>query len=193
MMRRFSLLAGACLLAVVAAACGSASAPRVASIGTTTTPPKAAAAAANGPAPGGLAKVGTGKMGTDAMKFVACMRSHGVANFPDPVIGPGQVSIRLTPSVASSPHFNSAQAACQHLLPGKPTSSQFSTQQQADYLKAAACMRSHNIVGFPDPVFPSPGNVQFPLPAGMDPNSPRFVAARAICEKLIPQGLPYSN
>ena len=188
MMRRFSLLAGACLLAVGATACGSASAPRVASIGTTTTPQKAAAAAANGPVPGGV-----GKLGGDAEKFAACMRSHGVANFPDPVIGPGQVSIRLTPSVAKSPHFNSAQAACQHLLPGKPTSSQFSAQQQADYLKAAACMRSHNIVGFPDPVFPSPGTVQFPLPAGMDANSPRFVAARAICEKLIPQGLPYSS
>ena len=132
-------------------------------------------------------------MGADAMKFVACMRSHGVANFPDPVIGPDQVSIHLTPSVASSPHFSSAQATCQHLLPGKPGSSQFSAQQQADYLKAAACMRSHNIVGFPDPVFPSPGNVQFRLPAGMDANSPRFEAARAICEKLIPQGLPYSN
>ncbi len=187
-MRGFSVLAGACLFAVVATACGSASAPRVASIGTTTTPPKAAAVAANGPAPGAV-----GKLGGDAEKFAACMRSHGVANFPDPVIGPGQVSIRLTPTVASSPHFSSAQAACQHLLPGKPTATQFSTQQEADYLKAAACMRSHNIVGFPDPVFPSPGNVKFPLPAGMDPNSPRFLAARAICQKLIPQGLPYSN
>jgi hypothetical protein len=187
MIRRSSVLAGVGFLALVATACGSASAPRVASIGTTTTP-KAAATAANGPVPGGA-----GKLGTDAMKFVACMRSHGVANFPDPVIGPDQVSIRLTPSVASSPHFKSAQATCQHLLPGKPGSSQFSTQQQADYLKAAACMRSHNIVGFPDPVFPSPGNVQFPLPAGMNANSPRFVAARAICQKLIPQGLPYSS
>jgi hypothetical protein len=121
------------------------------------------------------------------------MRSHGVADFPDPVIGPGHVSLQLSPKVASSPHFTSAQATCQHLLPGKGTPAQFSAQQQADYLKAAACMRSHNIVGFPDPVFPSPGNVQFPLPAGMDANSARFVAARAICQKLIPQGLPYSN
>jgi len=188
MIRRFSLLAGACCLAVVATACGSASAPGVASIGTTTTPPKAAAVVSNGPPPGGV-----GKAAGNAEKFAACMRSHGVANFPDPVIGPGQVSIHLTPSVASSPHFTSAQAACQHLLPGKPTAIQFSAQQQADYLKAAACMRSHNIVGFPDPVFPSPGDVQFPLPAGMDANSPRFVAARAICQKLIPQGLPYSG
>jgi hypothetical protein len=121
------------------------------------------------------------------------MRSHGVANFPDPVIGPSQVSIHLTPKVASSPHFASAQATCQHLMPGKATPVQFSAQQQADYLKAADCMRSHGIVGFPDPVFPSPGNVQFPLPAGMDANSARFVAARAICQKLIPQGLPYSG
>jgi hypothetical protein len=121
------------------------------------------------------------------------MRSHGVANFPEPVIGPGQVSLHLTPSVANSPHFKSAQAACQHLMPGNPTPLQFSAQQQADYLKAAACMRSHNIVGFPDPVFSSAGDVQFPLPAGMDANSARFEAARAICQKLIPQGLPYSN
>jgi len=186
--RSWPLFAGACLLAVGATACGNATAPKVASIGTTTTPPKAAATVANGPPP-----VGTGKLADDAEKFVACMRSHGVANFPAPVIGPGQVSLHLTPRVASSPHFTSAQAACQSLLPGKPTSAQFGTQQQADYLKAAACMRSHGIVGFPDPVFPSPGAVQFPLPAGMDANSARFEAARAICQKLIPQGLPYSN
>jgi hypothetical protein len=187
-MCRFSLLAGVCLLAVVATACGSASAPRVASIGTTTTPPKSATSVANGPPPGGAAK-----LTSDAEAFSACMRSHGVANFPDPVIGPGQVSLHLTPAVSSSPHFKSAQASCQHLLPGKQGPIQITAQQQADYLKAAACMRSHNIVGFPDPVFPSPGNVQFPLPAGMDANSARFVAAREICQKLIPQGLPYSN
>jgi hypothetical protein len=182
----FPVVAGACFLAVVATACASASAPQVASIGTTTTPAKIAAAAGNGPPPGGAAKAGT------VEKFVACMRSHGVANFPDPVIGPDQVSLQITPAVASSPHFKSAQAACQHLLPGKPGPIQISTQQQADYLKAAACMRSHNIVGFPDPVFSS-RSVNFPIPAGMNTNSARFDAARAICEKLIPQGLPYSN
>ncbi|HUC12890.1 MAG TPA: hypothetical protein VMS00_00425 [Acidimicrobiales bacterium] len=183
------MLLGVCFLAVGAAACGSATAPRVASIGTTTTPPHAAAAAVAG----GNGVPAFGKLSADVEKYVGCMRSHGVANFPDPVIGPGQISIRLTPSISSSPHFNSAQATCQKLLPGKPGPTQISTKQQADYLKAAACMRSHNIVGFPDPVFPSAGSVKFPLPAGMDANSPRFEAARAICEKLIPQGLPYSS
>jgi hypothetical protein len=121
------------------------------------------------------------------------MHSHGVANFPEPVISPGHISINVDPSLVSSPHFSSAQAACQHLRPGKLGPTQISAQQQTDYLKAAACMRSHGIVGFPDPVFPSVGDVAFRLPAGMDANAPKFEAAREICQKLIPQGLPYSN
>ena len=190
-MRRFwpifgPVLAGACLLAVGATACGSASAPKVASIGTTTTPAKTTGVAATGPLTAGAAA-------NDAEKFSACMRAHGVANFPAPVISPGHISLNINPTVANSPHFQSAQAACQHLIPGKPGPIQISAQQQADYLKAAACMRSHNIVGFPDPVFPSAGSVEFPLPKGMDSNSPKFEAAREICQKLIPQGLPYSN
>jgi hypothetical protein len=188
--RRFwPALAGVFCLAAVASACGSASAPKVASIGTTTTPPKVAAAGGLGgngvPTPGALAN--------DAEKYAACMRSHGVANFPAPIVNGGHISITLNPSIAGSPHFGSAQTACGHLMPGKPTQLQISAKQQADYLKAADCMRSHGIVGFPDPVFPSAGNVQFPLPAGMDDNSAHFVAAREICQKLIPQGLPYSS
>jgi len=190
-MRRFwpvlaPVLAGICLVGVAATACGSATAPRVASIGTTTSPPKAAAAAGNGPLTPGAAA-------NDAEKFSACMHSHGVANFPEPVISPGHISINVDPSLVSSPHFSSAQAACQHLMPGKLGPTQISAQQQTDYLKAAACMRSHGIVGFPDPVFPSVGDVAFRLPAGMDANAPKFEAAREICQKLIPQGLPYSN
>jgi hypothetical protein len=186
-MRRFwPVFVGACFLAVGAAACGSSAAPRVASIGTTTTPANTTAVAATGP----LTAAGAAN---DAEKFSACMRSHGVANFPEPVISPGHISLNVDPGVANSPHFASAQAACQHLVPGKLGPPQIGAKQQADYLKAAACMRSHSIVGFPDPVFPSAGDVEFRLPAGMDDKSPRFEAAREICEKLIPQGLPYSN
>jgi hypothetical protein len=126
------------------------------------------------------------------LKFVACMRSHGVVNFPEPIVSGDQVSIRITPSIAGEPRFKSAQAFCQSLLPGKGQGASFTTQQQADYLKAAACMRAHGIVGFPDPNF-SGGGVDFPLPPGMKANAPSFEAARQICQKLIPQGLPYSN
>ena len=66
------------------------------------------------------------------------------------------------------------------------------TQDQADYLKAAACMRSHGIVGFPDAVF-SGGQVDFPIPQAMNTKSTQFGRAREICEMLIPAGLPYSQ
>ena len=53
-------------------------------------------------------------------------------------------------------------------------------------------MRNHGIAGFPDPVF-SGGNVNFPIPNGMNTNSPRFRRAREICQLLVPPGLPYSK
>ena len=61
-----------------------------------------------------------------------------------------------------------------------------------DYLKAAACIRSHGFPDFPDPTFAN-NTVTFHIPPNIDPNSPRAKRAQAICVKLIPPGLPYSN
>jgi hypothetical protein len=63
---------------------------------------------------------------------------------------------------------------------------------QADYLKAARCMRSHGVPDFPDPTFENNG-VKFNIPPNIDPNSSQAKRAEAICVKLIPPGLPYSN
>jgi hypothetical protein len=41
------------------------------------------------------------------------MRSHGVPSFPDPTFSGGRVNLRLSPGIASSPQFKSAQQACQ--------------------------------------------------------------------------------
>ncbi len=176
-------------LAFVAAACGGGgshgSADAVAHLGTTTS--TAASGPSAGPGPGG----NPAKMGGDLMKYASCMRSHGVSDFPNPIISGNSVGLEINPTIAGSPDFKTAQAACQHLLPVRPTAQNFSTAQQADYLKAAQCMRSHGINGFPDPTFAG-GGVRFNLPAGMDANSAPFGAAREICQKLIPNGLPYS-
>jgi hypothetical protein len=174
-------LAGLALLAVVAAGCGGSPTAAVAHIGSTTTAPAAAG-------PGGT----PGHLGGVLEKYSSCMRANGVANFPYPVISGQSVSLHLTPAIASSPKFNTAQAACQKYLPAGATREQITTKDQAAYLKAAACMRSHGIVGFPDPVF-SGGGVSFPLPQGMDANSTPFLRAREICEMLIPAGLPFSK
>jgi hypothetical protein len=60
------------------------------------------------------------------------------------------------------------------------------------YLKAAACIRSHGFPDFPDPAF-GKNTVTFNIPPNIDPNSSQARRAEAICVKLIPQGLPYSN
>ncbi len=178
-----------CGLALVAAACGGGSphgsANAVAHLGTTTGTTGSAPGA--GPGPSGNPT----KMAADMMKYSSCMRAHGVANFPNPIISGHSISLEINPTIVGSPDFNTAQAACQHLLPVKPTAQNFTTAQQADYLKAAQCMRAHGINGFPDPDFTG-GGVRFPLPQGMNANTTQFEAAREICQKLIPNGLPYS-
>ena len=182
--RAAGTLAALGFLAVLTASCGGSPAAGVAHIGSATTAPATAADAGAPPTPGHL--------GTDLEKYTKCMRANGVGNFPYPVISAQSVSLHLTPAVASSPKFNSAQAACQKDLPPGSKTEPITTKDQAAYLKAAACMRSHGIVGFPDPVF-SGGGVSFPLPKGMDANSTPFLRAREICEMLIPAGLPYSK
>jgi hypothetical protein len=181
------------VVAVVATACGgggsNGSANAVAHLGTTTTTSGAGAAAGASASAGGAPN--PTKIGAGLMKFSSCMRSHGVPNFPTPQISGNGVSLQVTPNVAGSPQFKKASLTCQHYLPKRPTSQNFTTAQEADYLKAAQCMRAHGINGFPDPDF-SGGGVQFPLPQGMNSNSHQFEAARHICQNQIPNGLPYS-
>jgi len=63
---------------------------------------------------------------------------------------------------------------------------------QAYYLEAARCMRSHGVPDFPDPTFEN-NSVKFNIPSSIDPNSSASKSAAATCSKLIPHGLPYSN
>jgi hypothetical protein len=54
-----------------------------------------------------------------ALKYAACMRSHGVPNFPDPN-GQGLIQINNATGVldASSPQFQKAETACNSLNDG---------------------------------------------------------------------------
>ncbi len=178
----------AAALALLAAACSSGATARVASLGSTTA--TTTAAAPSGTTPGGPALAALDK-------FAACMRGHGVPDFPDPVVqqSPDGRSIKIAvaaPGGGQTPAFNAAANACKSLAPPRPTAPTITTQEQQDYLNAATCMRSHGINGFPDPVFAN-GGVNFPIPTGMNTASPPFLQARQTCQKLIPAGLPYSN
>jgi hypothetical protein len=135
-----------------------------------------------------------------AVAFAQCMRTHGEPNFPEPVQEGGSVheSIKAGSGVdPNSPQFTGARNACRHLLPNKgvPVPSQAQTitpAEQADYLEATACMRSHGVPAFPDPTFRS-NTVSFNSSSPIDTNTPQYERALTTCQKLIPAGLPYSS
>jgi hypothetical protein len=167
-------------LSLLASACGSSGTPvaQVASTPRTTT-------GSNPP---------SGSKSADPAAFSACMRKHGVPNFPDPDSGGGLTLNGNMGIDPRSPQFQSAQKACRKLLPngGKPDA-----KAQAAFLKQALkfsqCMRSHGVPNFPDPK-PAGGGVglQIAKNSGIDPNSPQFKAAQEACKKLLPgqgQGL----
>lgn len=144
---------------------------------------------------GGSPNAGGSASSPSALAFSGCMRSHGVPNFPDPPPSfngkfPGSSPQQLG---VSESRIRAATGACQNLLPAVQGQAPLTAQDQHDYLRAAACMRSHGITSFPDPVF-SGGGVSFPTPSSsIDTSSPQFTQARQICERLIPAGLPYSG
>jgi hypothetical protein len=117
-----------------------------------------------------------------------------VPRYPDPTNN--GTSLRIGPAEGvdpSSPQYRTTFAGCSALLPGGGTQGPAITPaQQLDYLKAAACMRTHGIAGFPDPTITG-GHVKFNVPADVDATSARFLKAETTCRKLIPPGLPYSS
>jgi len=139
-----------------------------------------------------------GTQATGLLPYSTCMRSHGVPNFPDPDSSGGIPKQEMQQLGVSQSQLNAASSACQHLIPpgeslsGQPVQT-ITAQQQQYYLKAAACMRSHGITDFPEPVFQD-GQVEFPMLSHLvDLNSPQFTQAYKICRKLIPSGLPDSG
>ena len=137
---------------------------------------------------------------SQALAFAQCMRSHGEPNFPDPTRKGDSVQETITPGSGvdpNSPLFTAARNACKHLLPNNglaaPSPGQtLSPAEQADYLRAAACMRSHGVPDFPDPTFQG-DSVTFNSKTPIDTNAPDYKSALTTCRKLIPAGLPYSS
>jgi hypothetical protein len=130
--------------------------------------------------------VGNAAQGT---RFAACMRGHGVPNFPDPdPQGNLQFGSEINPH---SPIFRSALNTCRKLLPAgfgqAPTAAQLAQVQQ-QLLAFATCMRTRGIEDFPDP---TGGELPPIQPVGdLDPNDPQFQTAYNACKTHIPAGVP---
>jgi len=135
-----------------------------------------------------------GSANSQAVAYSRCVRSHGVPGFPDPASNgqiPKEAVIRALSRLSDS-RAMAATNACANLNPAGQGGPTLAAQEQQDYLRAAACMRSHGITNFPDPTFPG-GHVNLPqISSSIDTSSTQFTQARQTCEKLIPAGLPYS-
>jgi hypothetical protein len=120
----------------------------------------------------------------DAIRFVDCMRSHGVPNIPDPTTSPRGFKESLDPSIQRPPAFISAVRACQHLLPRPNPSSQnaaHSQAQKAAMLAFARCIRSHGFPSFPDPTSSGEVSHQMLAQAGINLHQPAVLQAGDAC------------
>ena len=121
----------------------------------------------------------------EAEAYSHCMRSHGVSNFPDPVLTPGGgYGYRTTGIDPHSAAFQGALQACKALpSPWQSTGQQLSAAQQQAWLSWAKCIRAHGVPTFADPTF-SGDAVQ--ISRAGDPTSPQLQAAMAACKSQMP-------
>ena len=153
----------------------------------------AACGSSNSPETAGGATVATGNASPFALS--KCMRTHGVSNFPDPnaspggegfsggvVSSPGSDTLTVDGITFSGPAFDAAQKACKRFLPGGggPPPKVTASQKRAA-LANAECMRSHGVPNFRDPTFPANGGVLVGIGPGVNPQSPAFEHAQAVC------------
>jgi hypothetical protein len=161
---------------LVAAGCGGSAGNGVAQIGSTQATTTSSTSGSGSPSDRRGALVA----------FSACMRKHGLPNFPDPkAVGHGYgLTIGHENGLdPKSPQFKNAQQACKKLLPnGGTPSPQEQAKQLQEALKYAACIRSHGVPDYPDPKASGDGGIEL----GEAPDSPQFQAAQKACGHLFP-------
>ena len=120
------------------------------------------------------------------LAFSRCMRSNGIAHFPDPqdYVG-GNPKLTIQRLGMSGPTFQSAMTACNHLLPSGPGATQETAQQQRAQLAAelsfARCMRGHGLARFPDPTAQGQLSVEMVQAQGIDVHSPAVLHIVQAC------------
>ena len=145
-------------LAVLAAGCGGSNGPGVPSAASDKSNHTSASSSR-----GAIAQV---------LEYSQCMRSHGIADFPDPTTSGRGASISVR---------------------GGPGSARPTAHDTAQMLHVSQCMRQHGVTAFPDPTQSSPSNpseysavisrngVVFAIPKSIDVNSPAFRQAATAC------------
>lgn len=127
---------------------------------------------------------------SDKVSLARCLRAHGLPNYPDPN-AEGQEPPDTKQMLRNNPRTQGALRACSRWA--NRINNDVAAQNQAirvEYLRFAACMRSHGLPEFPDPTY-AEGRVEFVLSAskdGFDPHSPQVLAKAHECESVLPPG-----
>lgn len=117
-----------------------------------------------------------------ALRASRCMRTHGVPNFPDPILG-GHFGFTVNSGIdPDAPQFKKAYSYCGHrYLPGFDSATPAERAQwNAAAVKYAACMRSHGASDFPDP----DGRGAIDVPTSDYLNTPKVARAQSACKSL---------
>jgi hypothetical protein len=160
----------------------------------------------------GSANAGGSTTSASAVAYSACMRSHGVPNYPDPDSS-GQLPKPDAHHVGvSSSQLQATQQACQHLLPNNGDAMNVGSVQQCmladdcpkslvqqvlnEERRFAQCMRSHGVPNWPDPITDSHGRPVFAISIskdGFNPYSKPIWAKGNECSHLMPAlpGAPF--
>lgn len=121
---------------------------------------------------------------TKAVRFSECMRTHGVADFPDP---DKNNDYNYGVSV-SEVVWTRAVGACRALQPPGTLSSKRTRTQQSHALTFAQCIRAHGVKDFPDPVNGEPVVDTNRIPSSNRPGGMTILnAAMATCAALGPR------
>jgi hypothetical protein len=122
-----------------------------------------------------------------AVKFAACMRENGYADFPDPKAS-GEFptfGISVTGAV-----WLRALRACKELQPPGSLSAERSPEQQSAALRFAQCVREHGVPDFPDPVKGEPLIDTYKIPSSNKPGGMAILnAATAKCGDLVNEAM----
>lgn len=121
---------------------------------------------------------------TQMLAYAKCMRSNGVADFPDPQ---AQGGLTLPKGVdPKSDAFKKADDQCKSQRPDRGGSGEGGDAPSQEQLDFAKCMRENGVPKFPDPQ--SAGGM-LEQGSGIDIKSPEYQKANEACKKYLPGDL----
>ncbi|GIH12356.1 hypothetical protein [Rugosimonospora africana] len=123
-------------------------------------------------------------------EYAQCLRTHGIANYPDPVVADGRLAWQVTDGADPKQMLQSNKAAadaCHSILDRLPASAvkrrSFSPEDMQNLLRYAQCMRQHGIPDWPDPQ--ADGTFELSPALRNEGKSSRRIAAGQACDQYL--------